>query len=214
MTAVARVAWLAVACGACGNFAPPPAEMPWLHGFRATAITDEPTEAAARHAAERGATDEAAYGALELHADLTGDNEPETVIVSYQLGVVVLDAHDHVIARRGSFASEGSADSIVALAIGDAGLPGPVLVVASQAGGHRESTVTLSLLRVADRGALTTVFEQPIETHEGDETHAGAVVLAPGLLTYRAPDTSANVRFVFDPQRNHYLPQPSPRPFD
>jgi len=35
MTAV-RFSWLAVlgVCGACGNVAPPPAEMPWLHGFR------------------------------------------------------------------------------------------------------------------------------------------------------------------------------------
>jgi len=209
-TALERIAWFAVACGACGNFAPPPAEMPWLHGFRVTAITDEPTEAAARHAAERGATDEAAYGALEVHADLTGDNESETVIVSYQLGVVVLDAHGHVFARRGAFESEGSADSIVALSIGDAGLTSPVLAVASQAGGHRESTITLSLLRVADRGGLATVFEQPIEIHDGDTTRTGAIVLAPGSLTYRAPDTGVNVRFVFDPQRNHYFPQSSP----
>jgi len=213
MSIITRIAWLAVGCGACGNFAPPPAEMPWLHGLRVIAITDEPSEAAAHHAGERGATGEAAYGALELHADLTGDNEPETALVSYQLGVVVLDAHDHVIARRGAFASEGSSDSIVSLAIGDAGLTSPVLAVASQAGGHRESTVTLSLLRVVDHG-LVTVFEQPIETHEGDSTYAGAVVLAPGRLTYRAPDTSANVRFVFDPQRNRYLAQPSPVPLD
>ncbi|HEX7699794.1 MAG TPA: hypothetical protein VF403_03705, partial [Kofleriaceae bacterium] len=100
-----RSSWLAIigVCGACGNFAPPPAEMPWLHGFRATAITDEPTEAAERDASERGGTNEAGYGALELHGDLTGDNEAETVIVSYQLGVVVVDSHDHVIARRGPF---------------------------------------------------------------------------------------------------------------
>ena len=208
MRAVARISWLA-ALGACGNFAPPPAEMPWLYGFRATAITDQPTETAARHAVERGGA-EAAYGALELHGDVTGDNEPETVLVSYQLGVVVVDSHDHVIARRGPFETSGSADSIVAVAIGDVGLNGPVLAVASQAGGHRESTVTLSLLRIADHGAFATELEQPIETHTGDDIHAGALVFAPGGLTYRAPETGTTMRFVFDPKRSRYIPQPAP----
>jgi hypothetical protein len=213
MMRAARISWLA-ALGACNNFVPPPAEMPWLYGFRATAITGQPTESAARHAGERGGTAETAYGALELRGDLRGDNEAETVIVSYQLGVVVVDSHDRVIARRGPFETAGSADSIVAVAIGDAGLTGPVLAVASQAGGHRESTVTLSLLRLAEHGTFATAFEQPIETHAGDDTHAGTLVFAPGGLTYRAPETGTAVRFVFDPKRSQYVPQAAPPSLD
>lgn len=199
----------------CGTYATPPAELPWLYGFRAVAVADIPTEGAARHAARLGATDDAAYGALELRADLTGDGEPETVVASYGLGVVVLDGRDRAIAKRGGFEPAGSADTVVALGVGDAGLAGPVLAVAVQTGGHRESTVTLALYRIGESGALTPVFAQPIEEHDGDVVQTGMVVVTPARLSYRAPTARAATSFVFDPARGRYLAQPAaPPPLD
>lgn len=56
------------------------------------------------------------------------------------------------------FVSEGSADDVVALAV----LDGPTLAVAVQAGGHRESEVTLSLYRLDDH-RLQTLIALPVE---------------------------------------------------
>ena len=202
----------AVVVAGCGTYATPPSELPWLYGFRSVAVADAPTETAARHAAQLGAADDATYGALELRADLTGDGEPELVVASYALGIVVLDGRDRTIAKRGRYEPAGSADTIVALGIGDAGLATPVLAVAVQTGGHRESTVVLSLYRIGERGALLPVFVQPIEEHDGDAVQTGMIVFSPARLTYRAPSSGTPVSFVFDPARGRYLAQPAPPP--
>ncbi len=202
---------VAIAAGACGNFAPPPQAMPWLFGFATTATADGPTEAAERAAAEIASSNDAAYGAVEMRAELTGGGTPETVLAAYGLGIIVRDAEGHTVARAPAFAPEGSADSIVSLAAGLAGLDTPVLAVAYQHGGHRENQVTLALYRVGDRGVLEPLFSAPIEEHEGSDTRAGSLVLVSSQLSYRGPD-GVVTRWRFDPARGRYLELPSSKP--
>ncbi|HET9987167.1 MAG TPA: hypothetical protein VFQ65_01575, partial [Kofleriaceae bacterium] len=159
---------------------------------------------AAHDAIALGATDDAAYGALEVRGDLTGDGEPETIVASYGLGVVVLDAAGHALARTKPFAAEGSADGVAALAIVD----GSLLAVAVQAGGHRESGITLSLYRLGEHG-LQTLVALPVEEHEGEDTRAGGVVMTPIGLVYRAPGAATTTTWRYDARRMRYLELPT-----
>jgi hypothetical protein len=202
---------LALALGACGNLVPPPQALPWVFGFATTATADGPTEAAARDALGLGASDDAAYGALELRAELGTGGEAETVIASYGLGVVVLDAAGHTVARAPAYPPEGSADSIIALATGEIGIGTPVLAVAYQHGGHRENTVTLALYRTAEHGQLQPLFVAPIEEHAGDDTHLGTLVVMPRQLSYRAPD-GVTSSWAFDARHGKYSEVGTPRP--
>lgn len=196
---------LAVAAG-CGSGSPS-SQLPWLAGVRVLAVTDQPTEAAEHDAIALGATGEAAYGALELRGDLTGDGAAETIVAAYGLGIYVSDATGHVVARAPEFPPEGSADGIVALAVID----GPTLAVAVQAGGHRESEITLSLYRLGERG-LQSLVALPVEEHEGEDTRAGGVLMTPGGFIYRAPGAAATTTWRYDARRVRYVELPSPPP--
>ncbi|MEO6773680.1 MAG: hypothetical protein ABI467_11780 [Kofleriaceae bacterium] len=191
-----------LAAAACGNVAPS-SQLPWLVGVQVLALSDSPTEAAAHDAIALGASDEAAYGALEVRGDLAGDGEPERVLASYGLGIVVLDAAGHSIARVKPLAREGSADGVVALAIVERSL----LAVAVQAGGHRESEITLSLYRLGDHG-LQLLVALPVEEHDGDATRIGGIVMLPGTLLYRAPGAAAATTWRYDARHLRYLELP------
>lgn len=205
MTSI-RIALCSLAgVAACGGLAPS-SQVPWLAGVHVIAAADTPTEAASHDAIALGAVDEAAYGALEVRGDLGGDGEPETIVASYGLGIVVLDPTGHVIARANPFAAEGSADGVVAVAIVD----GPLLAVAVQAGGHRESEITLSLYKLGEH-ALQTLVALPIEDHDGEDTRTGGVVMVPLGLVYRAPGATTTSTWRYDLRRSRYVELPLAR---
>lgn len=196
---------LAVLAACDALSAPPPAELPWLRGFTPAAIASLPSPRATQRMSQlvEASVDED-FGALEVRADLGGDARPERVLASYVLGVAVLDDRDRVIARGRGFEPGGSADDLLAISVGDGQLAAPVLVIATQAGGHRTSVTTLAVYRLAGR-ALQPLFAQPIEIRDGDQTHEGAATFVPGGLWYRAPDASAAALWRFDAAQARYV---------
>ncbi|HET9623409.1 MAG TPA: hypothetical protein VFP84_18680 [Kofleriaceae bacterium] len=199
----------AVACDAVPPppaWTPPPPAMPWLRSFAPDAVTDVATPAATQQIARlrSGASDDA-YDGLALRADLDGDGRAETVLASYGFGVAVLDPDHRVIARAPGAPATGSADDLLAVAVGDAQLGAPVLVVASQRGGHRESTVWVTVYRLTGERALAPVFAAPIESHDGDVTRTGSLVFRRAGLWYRGPDERAVHTWNLDPARGRYV---------
>lgn len=201
---------LLAVCASCGNVStpppPPPAAMPWLSGFSSTAVVDAATSAAARRMADLlavAAQDD--YGGLELRADLAGGFGDETMLASYHLGLIVTDPAGHVVATAPGFETSGSADDLLALAIGDGQLGTPLILVAVQSGGHRENTVTLAIYRLGAGKTLERLFSAPIEEHEGTETRTGAVTFSPNGLAYRAPGARIPSAWKFDIRRNRYI---------
>jgi hypothetical protein len=185
--------------------APPAPALPWIRGFAPAAVSDLATPLATQHLARlTSASPEDDYNALELHADLAGDAQTETVLASYGFGVAIFDGTGHVVARAPGLATSGSADDLLAIAVGDAQLGAPVLVVASQRGGHRESTVSVTLYRMTGQRALQPLFSAPIEIHDGDVTRAGTLVFGRGQLWYRAPDATAASLWTLDPALDRY----------
>lgn len=192
---------------ACDNFsAPPPTSMPWLHGFHAVAAADTPSAQASRRITSLLDADaEDDYGSLELRADLGGDARPETVVASYRLGVAVVDPAGRLVARASGFDANGSADDLISLAAGDGQLGSPVIVLALQTGGHRESAIWVAIYRMSSGHALDQLFYAPIETHEGSETRTGTLAFTRTGLLYRAPDASAPTTWTFDASRHRYV---------
>jgi hypothetical protein len=192
---------------ACDNFASsPPASMPWLQGFSATAATDTLTPQASRRiAGVLDATQEEAYGSLELRADLAGDPQPETVLASYHLGLAVVDVSGRLVARAPGFDVEGSADDLISMAAGDGQLGWPVIVLAVQSGGHRESTISVAVYRIASTRMLQKLWYAPIEIREGSETRTGTLTFTRSGLLYRAPGASAVTSWTFDVRRGRYV---------
>lgn len=175
---------------------PPPQSMPWVSGLAVTAASDvETPDAGRRLAAILGGE---VRGAMSVPASFG------TILASYEQGVAVVDAHDHLIARAPAFAFEGSADDLVAIATGDAQLDKPVILLAITRGGHRESTTSLIVYQLAEDTRLDELFEGPIEERDGDETTSGTVTFVPHGLLYRSPHGSVHP-WSFDPVRRKYV---------
>lgn len=166
------------------------AALPWLHNFVATAESRAASSAVVERMAQWRAPDArcsaAAYGGLEIVADVAGGRGAEEVLASFTQGVLVLDASGKLLASAAAPACQGSADEIEAIAAGDAHIDGPVIALAVTTGGHREATTWLVLYRVIG-GVAEPVFSAAVEEAVGDETRIGAVTLLPGALVYRAP---------------------------
>jgi hypothetical protein len=154
----------------------PPSALPWVSGFRASAIAAESTRVRAP--------------------------DGSVVIASAHGGLVLADDRGRVIARTGALPFEGSADDVVALAVGDAQLGAPVVLVAVQRGGHRISTVSLEAFRITG-ARLERVFAAPIELHDGNATATGAIAFDDGGLVYRAPSGRATT-WRYDPVSGRY----------
>lgn len=197
---------LLAALAACDALSPPPpAELPWVRGFAPEAITAQPTPRATQRLSQIASASAAGdFGALEVRADLDGDARPESVLASYALGVAVVDDRNRVIGRALGFEPAGSADDLLAIAVGDGQLATPLLIVTTQTGGHRISVTTLSLYRLGGR-ALQPLFAEPIETHDGDQTRSGSLLLVRDGLWYRAPDAEVAVQWRFDAASARYV---------
>src|ERR1044071_5056327 len=117
-----KYAWLVLLAlgGSCDNVSSPSvASMPWMRGFNAVVVGDIPTQAAAQRMADLRHVDaEDAHDVIELRADIVGDSSLETVLVSYRLGVMVVDAAGRAVATAPGFEFSGSADDLVSVAIG------------------------------------------------------------------------------------------------
>lgn len=201
----AVTALLAMLTACDGIASPPPPAMPWIHGMtRVAAGAIQTTEATRRMSLLAAVSPEDQGGAIELRADLTGDGAVETVLASYSGGVLMVDRGGRVAARAAGRDAEGSADDLLAIAVGDIQIGAPALLVATQSGGHRESTVTLAVYRPSN-GALRAMFAAPIERHIGDATQAGAVLFVRDGLWYRAPDADAQTYWVLDRRRGAYV---------
>jgi hypothetical protein len=180
--------------------------MPWLHGFTPVAVRDISSPAVTQRIANLlhvSADDD--YGGIELRADVTGDAGIETVLVSYRLGLLVVGPNGGVVARASGFDAAGSADDLVSLAIGDGQLGAPVIMLAVQTGGHRESTILLAIYQLENRQALKRLFMAPIEEHRGNETVVGTLTFLPSALAYRAPGARSAAIWLFDPRFQRYV---------
>jgi hypothetical protein len=127
--------------------------------------------------------------------------------VSYQAGTVVLDPAGRMIASAPGFELSGSADDLLSVAVGDGQLRAPLILVAIQAGGHRENTISLAIYRVQRGKNLERVFLAPIEEHDGMESALGSLTFVPSGILYRAPRSAAASRWTFDVQRQRYIEQ-------
>lgn len=208
LSGIMRSAWLMmlVLAASCDNISlPSVSAMPWVRGFQATAASDVPTLAAARRISALRTTDE--HGAIELRADVAGDSRLETVLVSYPAGTVVLDPAGRMLASAPGFEYSGSADDLISVAVGDGQLRAPLILVAIQTGGHRESTILLAVYRVHPGKNLEQVFLAPIEEHDGMETAVGSLTFVPSGIIYRAPRSPTASLWTFDMQRQRYIEQ-------
>jgi hypothetical protein len=198
-----------VLCASCDNVSLPPAvSMPWVHGFNAIAVGDTPTSKDAQRISNLlNVPAEDAYGGIELRADIAGDSTRETVLVSYRLGVVAVDPAGRMIASTPGLDFSGSADEVISVAIGDGQLGAPMIIVAVQSGGHRESTISLTIYRLYRGKVLEQLFSAPIEEHAGAETAAGSLTFTPSGLVYRAPRARSATPWRFDVQRRRYIEQ-------
>lgn len=184
------------------------ASLPWLQGFEPAAVADRPARGVLDELAEWQPADDkcvaAAYGGLELTADVTNAPGDERVLASFTQGIVVLDRDHHAIARAAGFTCQGSSDELEAIAVGDAWIGMPVIALAATSGGRNESSTWLTLYRVGDNGELAPVFAGEVEHHAGRATRTGVVMVFPGGLVYRAPDGKTSV-YRYDQDAGRYL---------
>jgi hypothetical protein len=186
------------------------ATLPWLQGFfLPQGVTEQGSRDVLAEVAEWRAPEEdcvaSAYGGLTLRADVTPASDgDEQIIASYTQGIFVLDGTRHLIAQAPAFTCEGSADELVALAAGDAGIRTPVVALAATQGGRNENVTWLMLYRVAASGELQPVFAGEVERHEAGTTRTGIVTLVPGGLVYR--DTRGSLgMWLYDSGLGRYV---------
>jgi hypothetical protein len=183
---------------------PPPAAMPWLHGFATTASSDTIERGVADRMNEWRRCEDPCMdvGGIELRADVIPGERSETILATYS-GLVVLDSKGLLVARGPGFEPTGSADELLAVAVGDATLDAPIIAVAARVGGRREHAVWLELYRVGPSRTLERIFAAATEQH--DDQHAfGSVTLVPGGLIYKAPRGTTEDRWTFDSRQGRY----------
>jgi hypothetical protein len=195
----------------------PLAAMPWLQGFFAPEATSErPRGDVITTLAEWRAPDEAcvgsAYGGLLLRADVVPGGLPERILASYSQGVFVLDDSHRLLAQAPGFPCEGSADALVAIAVGDVLIGAPVVALAATTGGHAENMTWLTLYRVSPAGELQPVFIGEIERHEEHATYTGTVVIVPGGLVHRDPAGALSF-WIYEPTLGRYIEWFTTRPY-
>ena len=178
--------------------------MPWLHGFATTASSDTVERSVSERMNEWRRCEEPCtdFGGIELSADVIPGERPETILATYS-GVVVLDTKGTLVARGRGFEPTGSADELLAVAVGDAMLDTPIIAVSARVGGRREHAVWLELYRVGTSGTLERVFAAVTEEHD-DQDMIGSVTIVSGGLLYKAPRGSTQDRWNFDARAGRY----------
>jgi len=168
----------------------PAMSLPWLRNFAATAESSVAAPLVVERMTQWRAADTscsaAGYGGLSIRADVAGGRGSEEILASFTQGVLVLDAAGKLLASATAPACQGSADELVAVAVGDAHIDGPVIALALTTGGHRAATTWLVLYRVIG-GVVAPVFSGAVEERLGEDVRSGEVTLLPGALVYQAP---------------------------
>jgi hypothetical protein len=224
------------AAAACGSKAPPPAPAPepspapppdaslappdapadqaaapqrfrWVDGLAATAVSTSPTAAVADQLgpAPSGCTSGDPRG-HQLIADVAPAEGAETIVVALGHGVVVRAANGDTLATA-PLACGGSADDLVAIAVGDAGTGTPVIAVVATVGGRREATTSVVLYGVVDRDgevALERQLAAPIEVRDGERVATGDVAIVDGAIVHDRP-RGPRTRWAFDAGRGRYV---------
>ncbi len=168
--------------------APPPSVLPSLQGVLIVTESDRASPSVIDRIGESSPECVAdAYGGIELVADVAPNPGKETVLASFSQGVVVLAADGHRIASTPGFDCTGSQDDLVAVEIVRTSLDTPVIAVAANQGGRRESSAWLELLAVGKSDHLDRLFVGEIERYDELGTHTGGVTIVPGGLVYRHP---------------------------
>ncbi len=179
--------------------------MPWLYDFEVEAASDAELDSVSDRIEQLvGTPANGGYGGLEVTGEIGRGRGLEAVLASFQQGLVVVDRAGQLVARAPGFESTGSADDLVALAIGDGQLDEPIIALAVTTGGHRDSVTSIVLYQLGERGDLLPLFAKPIVERDGDQTFAGAIVFAPRALRYRSPRGATSL-WMFDPARGRYV---------
>jgi hypothetical protein len=140
---------------------------------------------------------------FEIVADVAAAPGSETILASITGGVVVLDRRGRVQASLASFACEGSADRITALAAGRTFLD-PMIAVIGTTGGRREQSRWITLIRPAgDR--LDATFTGIVEERVGRVVRRGRVALLPGALLHHQPGGAVAI-WRYDVAARAYVP--------
>jgi hypothetical protein len=199
-----KICVLVAATVACTQ---PTPSIPSLRGFTPVAATDQLTPNVLDKVASWRACDPLCvdYGGMELTADVAPNPGNESILASYSTGLVVLDESGRLIARGQSFDAAGSADELLAVAVGDVMLDEPVIVISARVGGRRENEVRLELYRVETKGKLVRLFAAVVEEQDDQVSNVGTVTFIRGGLMYRRPGTIVPVLWVFDRRAGRYL---------
>jgi hypothetical protein len=180
--------------------------MPWLRGNTiAAADTLSPStldKLARWQSCDGPCTD---YGGMELVADIASTPGNETILASFSTGIVVLDSSGALLSRGAAFDPAGSADELVALAVGDAWLEMPVIAIVVRVGGRREHQTWLELHRVGAPKTLERVFSAVVEEHEDQTDSVGTVTFVRNGLLYRAPRSASAELWLFDSRAGRYV---------
>ncbi len=187
------------------------ASIPWLHGLSGAVVTDtpSPTEPMDEADAECSA---GARAVLRLETNFGSTSGNEIIEASVTGGVVVRGRGEQLVAAAPGTVCEGSADEVVALAVGTS-FGQPLIAVAATHGGHREQITDLTLFSIGFAGRLDPVFTGEVEHRSEQRVVRGDVWLIPNGLLYQRPGGSTTV-WVFDPVGRAYFHRGSLEPND
>ncbi len=177
--------------------------MPWLQGVSPIAESDTVMPGVGERMQHWQACDACVdRNGITIVAEVAADHPgTETILASYGMGIVVLDANQHVIATALGAEVNSSADQLVALVAGDASLGTPVIATTVRVGGHRTSKVWLHLDRVGTGTELVRMFSAVVEVQDGDEVTTGRIAIDATGLRYLAPHATTTESYVLAGQR-------------
>ena len=205
--AFVAVVMLATACADSDVTAPSRVtSMPWIDGFATTATSDASSVGVTNRMAQwQPCKAPCGYEGTELQTSLPTRGPPDTVLVSYAQGVIVLDHAGTLVGRAPGFAPTGSADEVLAIAAGDAQLGTPVLAISTCVGGRMESDVWLRLYRLSPSHRLDLLFAGIVERRRGEAVSTGAVTFVPQGLLYKSPGATTGDLWMFDNTVGRYV---------
>ena len=179
---------------------PAPPAMPWLHGLDGAVTATSTAIAVSDELAVDCGVD--AMRTVELVADVAPAAGRERIVGSYAGGLTVFDREERVVTSAPGYRCEGTADELLAIAVGTAHGQ-RLLAIAVTSGGHREAATWVTLFRTG--ATLEPVFTGTVELRDGDRTVQGAIHLVRDGLLYRRPN--GPVRFWrLDPGTRYYVP--------
>jgi hypothetical protein len=180
--------------------------MPWLHGFQASGVSDVLAQGVGNRVQRYARCDDCIEtDGIEVTANVVPGAPDATILATFSQGLVIVDRDGHLIATGPGYEPSGSADELLAVATGDAGIGSPVIAIAARRGGRRASEVWLELYRVGPNAKLARLFAGIVEEHEDKFDRLGSVTIVPGGLIHRAPRSRAPDLWMFDPHAGRFL---------